>query len=49
MVARHFTLDERIDAWVEKQLEQPDAQGPITAEAERVITTLLANRRDRAA
>ena len=49
MVTRHSTLDERIDAWVDEQLDKPDAQQPLTPEAERVITTLLANRRDRAA
>lgn len=49
MTTRHDTLDERIDAWVEKELAEPDAQGPLTPEAERVITALLADRRDSAA
>lgn len=41
--------DTQIEAWVEQQLTHPDAQGPVPASAEQVITTLLANRKTRAA
>ncbi|NUP03562.1 MAG: hypothetical protein HOW59_37130 [Nonomuraea sp.] len=39
--------DAEIDAAVERELSKPEAQGPLPAEAERVLTGLLANRKSR--
>ena len=32
------------DAWVAEQLSKPEAQGPIPAEAQKVLAALAANR-----